>query len=243
MNKIFGIAALAACAGIANASLTAGSIAFTGWNADASDDLAFVALDPIAAGTVIYFGDNEYVSGSFNTGESYTSWTAPAGGVAAGSVITFSNFTLGTVANIGTLAPVTVSGSTNRGVATSGETVYAYLGTSATAPTTFLAAISNDAFAAGGLAGTGLTAGVNAFATTNGADAQAYTGSRSNQSSFAAYLSQVNNIANWGPAGDGSGDQSGTVLPFDTTAFVIPGPGAIALAGIGGLLAARRRRA
>jgi hypothetical protein len=50
-----------------------GSIAFTGFNADGNDNLAFVALETIAAGTVITFTDNEWGGSSFNTGES--TWT------------------------------------------------------------------------------------------------------------------------------------------------------------------------
>ncbi|MBN8921424.1 MAG: hypothetical protein J0H62_12435 [Rhizobiales bacterium] len=57
-------------------NLTAGSIAFTGFNADGNDNLAFVLLEDIAAGTVINFTDNAYVSGKFVLGESAWSWTA-----------------------------------------------------------------------------------------------------------------------------------------------------------------------
>ena len=39
--------------------LTVGSIAFTFFDADGNDGFAFVAVDAIAAGTVIYFMDNE----------------------------------------------------------------------------------------------------------------------------------------------------------------------------------------
>ena len=35
--------------------LAAGSIAFVGYNADGNDNLAFVALEEIAAGETIYF--------------------------------------------------------------------------------------------------------------------------------------------------------------------------------------------
>ena len=59
-------------------ALGPGSIAFVGYNADGNDNLAFVALEPIAAGTVIHFTDNEWDGSAFNTGESTWSWTATA---------------------------------------------------------------------------------------------------------------------------------------------------------------------
>ncbi|WP_408589608.1 hypothetical protein, partial [Novosphingobium sp.] len=71
-------------------TVSQGDIAFVGMNTFGTDWIAFVALNPIAAGEVIYFSDNELTSASatsFNAGESYFKWVAPAGGVAAGTVI------------------------------------------------------------------------------------------------------------------------------------------------------------
>jgi VCBS repeat-containing protein len=212
-----------------------GSIAFVGFNADGNDDLAFVALDLIPSGTVIYFSDNEWngspigAGGAFNTGESYTSWTATSD-VAAGTIVTLTNFTGGTTSNVGTLTPVTVSGSANRGIAASNETVYAYLGSSATTPTTFLTAITNSTFTAadGPLTNTGLTAEVNAIALTpTGSDVAVFTGARDNQANFADYAAIINNSANW-ISQDGSGDQStdgiAPDVPFATTSFTLAAP-------------------
>ena len=50
--------------------LLSGSIAFTGFNADGSDNLAFVALETLSTGTVIHFTDNEWLGANFNSGES-----------------------------------------------------------------------------------------------------------------------------------------------------------------------------
>jgi hypothetical protein len=72
-------------------ALGPGSIAFVGLNTDGNDNLAFVALEAIPSGTVIYFQDNEWnglaigSGGAFNTGESTWSWTATSE-VAAGSI-------------------------------------------------------------------------------------------------------------------------------------------------------------
>ena len=181
-------------------ALTQGDIAFVGMNtAGGPDDwLAFVALNNIAAGEVIYFSDNELTSASatsFNTGESYTKWTAPAGGVAAGTVVKLTNWDLvasvGTsiIASVGTAAPVTFTGSTNRGLSTTADSVYAYTATgdsTANTPVTHLAYINLGAGTTSNGAGTGTdgfapaSLGANyQFSNTAGADSAIYTGTHS----------------------------------------------------------------
>jgi hypothetical protein len=55
-------------------ALGPGSIAFVGFNADGNDGFAFIVIDPIAAGSIIRFSDNEWnglaigSGGAFNTG-------------------------------------------------------------------------------------------------------------------------------------------------------------------------------
>jgi hypothetical protein len=133
-------------------SLGPGSIAFVGINTNGTDWFAFVAINPIPAGTVIYFTDNELptsTSTSFNTGESYTKWIAPAGGVDAGTVVNFSPF-FGPVApalvvNVGTASQVTFAGSANTGLSTGQDSLYAYLANddaTVNTPTTYLAFIN-----------------------------------------------------------------------------------------------------
>src|SRR5262245_29030740 len=203
-----------------------GSIAFVGINTDGNDNLAFVALETIVAGTVIFFQDNEWngsaigSGGAFNTGESAWSWTATSD-LAAGQVVRIDNIGTGTIStNVGSVA---FSDTSNRGLANSGEAIYAFVGTSATAPTAFLTAATNGSFpGAGSIAGTGLTTGVNAIAFANDFDVFAFNGSRVGASNFADYLPIINNPANW-VSQDGSGDQSGDGtapdLPFSTTPF------------------------
>ena len=119
-------------------ALGPGSIAFTGFNADGNDNLSFVVLESIAAGTTIHFQDNEWDGTAFNTGESAFSWTA-TGAIAAGTVVTIDNIGTGTVSsNLGT---VVFADASNRGLSNSDEIVYAFVGTSATAPTAFLTAV------------------------------------------------------------------------------------------------------
>lgn len=208
-------------------TLTAGAIAFTGFNVDGGDDLAFVALVPIPAGEVIFFTDNEWNGleigngGKFvDSNEGSITWTAPVGGVAAGTVVTLNNLSLVTrTASAGTLAS---AGSFNMGGTS--ETVYAYQGTSATAATGFLAVIAS--WAGDSTANTGLSTNQIVILTTD-VDIAAYTGLRNNKPSFAGYLESLVDPANW-ITEDGTGDQSINTtapdVPFDTTAFVLGTP-------------------
>jgi predicted extracellular nuclease len=204
-------------------ALPLGSIAFVGFNADGNDSIAFVALTDIAAGEVVSFEDNEWNGTGWNdTNESAFSWTATTL-VSAGTIVTIDNIGTGTItASTGTaVAPLSGRGA-NRGLANSNEVLYAYQG-SATSPT-FITAIANSGFSAttGSLAGTGLTAGVNAIALSGGIDVAAYTGSRTGVTSFDEYRALINNPANW-ITQDGTGEQNtdGTApdTPFSTVAF------------------------
>jgi hypothetical protein len=57
-------------------ALGPGSIAFTGFNSDGPDNLAFVALDPIAAGSEIHFTNLGWTGAGFASGTSMFTWTA-----------------------------------------------------------------------------------------------------------------------------------------------------------------------
>ncbi|KRQ97736.1 choice-of-anchor I family protein [Bradyrhizobium valentinum] len=211
-------------------ALGPGSIAFVGFNADGQDNIAFVVLEPIAAGTAIYFSDNEWDGSAFNTGESYTRWTATAD-VEAGTVISIDNFTNNASnpistnrSDLGTVGTVTVSGSSNRGFSNGGETVYAYLAPAATPnlPTVFLAAVASngftDATTTGLLTNTGLAAGTTALQLTGGIDLAVFNGLRNNQASFADYLPIINNPANFTQLNN-SGDDSLGNIPFSPVSF------------------------
>ncbi|MBW4674418.1 MAG: SdiA-regulated domain-containing protein [Desmonostoc geniculatum HA4340-LM1] len=184
--------------------LNSGDIAFVGINtAGGPDDwVAFVTLTAIPAGTVIYFTDNELTTGTataFNTGESYSKWTAPTGGVAAGTIVTLTNFDLagGPVANVGTAAVVTFSGSSNRGFSQTADSLYAYLAASdatADTPTTQLARI-NIGNAEDGVAPNSLPADSRITFLT-GEESAVYTGPRT-ANTFAEFKAIVNNPANW----------------------------------------------
>lgn len=242
MNKtyksIIGTVAAGILAVSAN-STSAANIAFTGFNADGVDNLAFVTLETLAPSTTIFFTDQEWNGspigggGAFNTGEQGFSWTSPVFPLAAGTVITLDDMTNPTtIANFGS---VSVHDGFNRGIGNSDESVYAYFG-GAYAPTSFLAIIGNEVEAiSGSTVGTG--AGVNKLHIPGDEDIMAYVGPRSGLTSFADYLPYLLDSSNW-ITQDGSGDQSidGTApnIPFNSTPFtIVPEPTALSLGALG----------
>lgn len=221
-----------------------GDIAFTGFNADGVDNLAFVLLVSADPGQKIWFTDNEWNGTAFNGGESFYSWTAPAGGLPAGTVVTLNDINSGSPSsNLGIGSGETVTGSTNPGVSATDEAIYAYLGSNATTPTAFLSLIANeDTSVPYSLTNTGLSeAAGTAIIFTGDEDGMRYTGSRNTLTSFSGYLTQIaDKTANWETTtGDGT-----TFVPLETTAFTIvpePGPFLLGLMPLSGLLLRRRR--
>lgn len=204
-------------------ALAAGSIAFTGFNADGNDNIAFMVAEDIAAGTTIYFTDNEWNGSAFNTGESIFSWTAGAT-VAAGTVIRIDTINGTPTTNAGSVAYVD---GANKGLSNGGDTIYAYVG-APTVPTAFLAAVASDGFNAdnGLLTGTGLFAGATALEFTGGIDIFGYTGPRTGLASYAAYVAALNTAANFtsqNAGGDQSNDGVTPDAPFPTDGFTTGG--------------------
>lgn len=180
----------------------AGDIAFTALNVDGDDDFAIVALVDISANTTVYFTDKTWDNTNSiftDTGsDGFLSWNSGSSVIKAGTIVVFtdtdnsSNTFYG--ASVGTL-----SSPENVILVATGETLFAYLGTDKNTPTTFIAGIKNATLTAGELTGTGLTAGTNflEFNPTTSPDGGYYSASRSDQTAYTNYLTQINNKANW----------------------------------------------
>lgn len=213
--------------------LSSGSIAFVGFNADGVDGFAFVAVDAIAGGTQILFTDNSWNGTSFTANEQTYTWTAPAAGIAPGTVIEISGVNVGNTLNVvsggGTIVQ-SGGAAIGRGFNSTDEAVYAYTGTAA-APNFLTAAASNGfdnqtagALISGTLTGTGLVEGATAINIGGSADVGAYVGPRDFSTDRTAALSSLNNAANWerqSATGDQSADGTGPDAPFNATPFVI----------------------
>lgn len=233
---------LAACHAHA---LSAGDLAFTAYNAD-EDGWSLVTFVDLAANTQFYFSDNEWSGSAFNSGESYHQWTTGTSTITAGTVIRFSKIdTTGLSASLGTLSRAAVSGNTNYGLSADNETIYLYQGSTATVPTSFVAAISTGAFstAQGSLTNTGLSIGAGAVKLGNGSDYAEYTGPRDGKASLTDYKALVSDAANWTDRGDGA---YAALVP-DTSSFTVtavpePDAAAMVLAGLGLIGFMGRRR-
>jgi hypothetical protein len=161
------------------AALQAGDIALIGMYTDAPDKTAFVALVDLPAGTTIGITDEGWKStGGFRSGESHVTWTAPAGGVPAGTVI---NVSMSDLSN-------------------SGDQVIVYAG-SASSPTPLFAVNDDGSSWQSDATGnntsalpTGLTNATSAVALSE-KDNFAYTGPTSGTK--AVLLAAIANKANW----------------------------------------------
>ncbi|WP_425077419.1 lamin tail domain-containing protein [Psychroserpens sp. S379A] len=206
--------------GLGFAQTSPGDIAFTAFNADGGDDFAIVALVDIPANTEIYFTDNEPASATTLTGgEGTLLWNSGGSLITQGSIIVFTDASSGSrSASIGSFS--SAGGSFN--LAGGGDALYAFVGTSATAVTGWLAGIQNEANnQGGGFASSGLTVGTTFinFYTSGSPDGGYYSGPRSGESLFSDYLVELGDNSNW-TRETSSGEN---ILPISTTAFTISG--------------------
>ncbi len=196
------------------AVLTKGDIGFVSFNAD-EDGWSIVPFVDIDPNTTIFFSDGAATSATaIGSGESSFQWSTGANTITAGTVVRFS--AVDTAARAASVGTFTIVNSTNIGLSATAETIYAFLGTSDTAPTTILTAVSSEADNTS-LTNVGLTAGTDALKLTSSTDFAGYTGSRTGAANFAAYKSSVFNPANWAIDVGGVGT---SVIP-DTTKFAI----------------------
>ncbi|NET45678.1 DUF4347 domain-containing protein, partial [Okeania sp. SIO2B3] len=175
-----------------NTTLNPGDIAFVQYNANGTDNFKFVALDDIPALEEIKFTDNGWLGddSGFSTGEGIITWTAPASGISAGTVIEIDTTPF---ASVGTASE---SGSLN--FAATGDQIIAYQGTN-----TPIAALNNEGLAIWQTDATdtqtsalpqGLTNGTNAVAISE-IDNAIYTGITTGDK--ATLLAALNNKDNW----------------------------------------------
>ncbi len=211
MRKLFTSLILLVSFTSMKAQLSEGDIAFTAMNADGDDDIAFVALVDIPANTNIYFTDNEWTGTSFNNlNEGELTWSHTSL-VPAGTVIVIEG-------SVPTTTLGSISGSSFN-IGASNETVYALLSAPSTSTMStpgFLAGISNDLAGSGAtLSGTGLTAGTDFIDFANDQDGFEYTGARTGEASFSAYLPLIMNTANW----QQESSNGENIIPIDASSF------------------------
>lgn len=193
-----------------------GDIAFIGFNSDGQDDFAIVTLVDIQANTTIYFSDNESDGlGGLNTGEGTLEWNSGNSILNAGTIVVFSDVRSPSSVSFGTVTAV--SGEMN--FSNAGDALFAYVGTDASNPTTFLSGVQSAAAKEGDLAGSGLVEGSTFVTFSNLSRGGFYNGARNTASSFSDYLVLIGNPSNW-TAELSNGE---LVLPFDETIFSLAG--------------------
>lgn len=218
MKLKFTLCSLLGFIGIGHAQLAAGDIAFVGFNADGDDDISFVTFKNIPANTTIYFCDSEWNGTGFGTDEGDFTWSSGNNAIAAGTVIAINSLSAGINASAGS---ITLNNA--GGLSTSGDAMFAFLGTAPRMATTMLAAISNSASGFGTLNNSGLTLGTSAIVLAEGTDIALYNGPRTGLTQN-AYLSQLNTPAQWQTEDTSSDDHNnGTTpdMPFNQAAFAI----------------------
>ena len=261
LSSLLITSAVIAVSSTASAALVAGDIALVGFQASGlvSDSFSFASLVNVEAGTVLYFTDNGFttgtgfrgVSGTDNDGnEGLVKYTVGANGLAAGQVVsslstntangawTLSGLIYST--GTGSYAPLsfsstgeqfTVFQSSNAQPLLSGYTsLYSFDNTGA-----YEAATSSST----GQLPPGLVGGTSAIllpSPTGANFANFNFGAFSGAADRDTWLARMAISTNWTTSSATTNTADGS---FSVTA--VPAPGAVALLGLAGLIARRRR--
>jgi hypothetical protein len=187
-------------------TLSVGDISIIGFRSDADDGISFVTWVAIPNGTSITFTDNAWDGSALLTNENTAVWTNNTGStIAAGTVIagTFPS-------SPGTWDLGTGTSGTLSGIAAGGENIFAYQGPACN-PSFIHGLSTNGAWLTSGIVANEtsyLPAALNVsngnFVVTPHIDNGQFTGSRSNQSTLAAYKPIVHNSSNWTYNDDGT---------------------------------------
>ena len=261
LSSLLITSALIAASTTASAALVAGDIALVGFQASGvtTDSFSFASLVNVDAGTVLYFTDNGFTTGAGFRGVSATDndgneglvkYTVGANGLAAGQVV--SSLSTNTANGAWTLSGLIYGTGTGSyapfGLSSTGEQFTVFQSSNAQPMLSGYTALYNfdntGAYEAATTSGTGqlapgLVGGTSAIllASPTGAnfanfDFGAWIGSADR----ATWLARMGNSANWTTSSDTTNTADGS---FSVTA--VPTPGAVALLGLAGLVARRRR--
>ncbi len=230
-----------------SAQLSAGDIAFLGFNTDTQEGYSFVVLKDIPGSEKIYFTERGVINSStWNVPEESTYlFTAPGGGISCGSIVTLTETTPNVliIEGVSGATMVLQVGSFNLG---SGDQILAYQYPTGLAPTpgdaTFLAGLMSD-YQAGCIDGTttwsvesctnstsesvlppGLTNGIDAISMTpTGPEKDNFRYIGSLTGTAASVRASINNFNNWenndGPTYDLT---AASYLPVDITCSALP---------------------
>ena len=261
LSSLLITSAVIAVSSNASAALVAGDIAIVGFQASGlvTDSIAFASLVNLDAGTVLYFTDNGFTTGSGFRGvlstdndgnENLMKFTVGSGGLAAGTVISSrssvyaSNWSLsGQISNVGgTAAYLQLS------LSSTGEQITALISDNVQPLLSGYTALYNfdntGAYEAATTSGTGqlapgLVQGTSAIllpSPTSANFANFNFGAFSGSADRDTWLARMGNSANWTTSSATTDTADGS---FSVGA--VPAPGAVALLGLAGLVSRRRR--
>jgi hypothetical protein len=201
-------------------ALNPGDIVITGINASGTDEFSFVPLVALLPNSPIVFTDNAWTGTALTTNEGNVTYTAPAGGLAAGTKVVIDSSDGVIVAGDGTVTP-----PSNFLLSASGDNILAYTGLS-TAPNFLYAVTTSNPYDTSGPTSTNdtylpstLTAGttaVQALGPPAGNVANAEYNNTVISGTPAAIRAAVGLAANWTP--------SDTGISLDPTNFTVTAP-------------------